>query len=161
MCRAFVNFWRICLGVNILINILSLGFFQQYRLLFLGFSNQLFLKSINDLLRFFTIISFLFWLLSYKSFTKNDGDLQPNYSLNICSFSFFSSFLTLFKNSSRNFNEDILRLIFAFLYFVGSVATSGSVAGSGISSRDGIFSTFFIGNNLLLKLLRIFFSCTR
>ena len=35
---------------------------------------------------------------------------------------------------------------------IGSVATSGSVAGS----RVGISSKFFIGNNLLLKLLRTY-----
>ena len=61
----------------------------------------------------------------------------------------FSSFLVLFKKSSHNFNEDILHLAFSF---VGSVATSGSVVGS----RVGILSEFFIGNNLLLKLLRTF-----
>ena len=45
-------------------------------------------------------------------------------------FNFFSSFLLSFKNSLRNFNQDILRLVFAFVAFVGSVATSGFVAGS-------------------------------
>ena len=47
----------------------------------------------------------------------------------------FSSFLISFKNFSCNFNEDIFRLVFAFvgfIAFIGSVATSGSVAGSGI-----------------------------
>ena len=38
----------------------------------------------------------------------------------------------------------------------GSVATSDSVAGSVHGSRDGILSKFFIGKNLLLKLLRTF-----
>ena len=46
---------------------------------------------------------------------------------------------------------------FTFVAFVGSVATSGSVEGSGVNSRVEILSTFFIANNLLLKLLRIFF----
>ena len=53
--------------------------------------------------------------------------IVPKYLLII----FFSSFSILFKNSSRNFNEDILRLVFAFAVFVAFVATSGSVAGSG------------------------------
>ena len=60
-------------------------------------------------------------------------------------------------------------LVFAFVAFVaivgsvttcgsvtGSFATSRSVAGSGVGSRLGILSKFFIGNNLLLKLLRTF-----
>ena len=38
----------------------------------------------------------------------------------------------------------------------GSFATSCSVAGSGVDSRAGILCKFFIGNNLLLKLLRTF-----
>ena len=33
------------------------------------------------------------------------------------------------NNCSDNFNESILRLVFAFAAFVGSVATSGSVSG--------------------------------
>ena len=39
----------------------------------------------------------------------------------------FSSFLISFKNSSRNFNGDILRLVFAFAFlaFVGCVAAYG------------------------------------
>ena len=73
-------------------------------------------------------------------------------SLSICSIIYFSSFLVLLKNSSRNFKEDILCLVFEFVAFVGFVATSGSVAGS----RVGILSQFFIRNNLLLKLLRTF-----
>ena len=39
----------------------------------------------------------------------------------------FSAFLNLFKNSLRDFNEDILRLVFAFVnyvVFLGSAATS-------------------------------------
>ena len=74
-----------------------------------------------------------------------------------------SSLLILFKNSSRNFNEDILRLVFVFVIFVatsGSVAISGSVAGPGVGSRVGILSKFFIENNLLLKLLKLF-SCSK
>ena len=82
----------------------------------------------------------------------------------------FSSFLVSLKTFSRNFNEDILRLVFTFVAFaavVGSVATSGSIAGSfpisgslfgsGVGSRVGILSIFFIGNNLLLKILKTFF----
>ena len=53
-----------------------------------------------------------------------------------------------------------MRLVFAFVGFVDSIATSGSAAGSatgsGVGSRVGILSKFFIGNNLLLKLLRTF-----
>ena len=59
-----------------------------------------------------------------------------------------------------------LSLVFAFFAFVGSVATSdvgfvatsavGSVATSGVGSRVGILSEFFIGSDLLLKLLRTF-----
>ena len=45
---------------------------------------------------------------------------------------------------------EIFRLVFAFVVFVGSVATSG------VGSRVGILSNFYIGNNLLLKLLRTF-----
>ena len=40
-----------------------------------------------------------------------------------------------------------MRLVFVFVAFVGSVATSGSV---------GTLSKFFIGNNMLLKLLITF-----
>ena len=82
----------------------------------------------------------------------------------------FSSFLVSLKTFSRNFNEDILRLVFTFVAFaavVGSVATSGSIAGSfpisgslfgsDVGSRVGILSIFFIGNNLLLKILKTFF----
>ena len=55
---------------------------------------------------------------------------------------------------------------FSFVDFVGSVAFSGSIAGPfassfsvadfGVGSRVGILSEFFIGNNMLLKLLRTF-----
>ena len=49
-----------------------------------------------------------------------------------------------------------MRFVFAFVFvaFVGSVSTSGvdSVATFGV----GILYKFFIGNNLLLKLLRTF-----
>ena len=69
----------------------------------------------------------------------------------------FFLILVLFKNSSRNFHEDILRLAFAFIAFV---ATSGSDASSaavsGLSSRVEMLSKSFIGNNLLLKLLITF-----
>ena len=57
-------------------------------------------------------------------------------------------------------------LVFAFVAFVGSAttsgsvggsfATSGSVPGSGIGSRVGILSKCIIRNNMLLK-LRLFF----
>ena len=43
-----------------------------------------------------------------------------------------------------------MRLVSAFVAFVGSVATSD------VDSRVGILSKFFIGNNLLLKVLRTF-----
>ena len=59
-----------------------------------------------------------------------------------------------------------MSLSFAFAVFLGSVATSGSVAGSfatsgsvagsSVASRVAILSKFFIGNNLFLKLLRTF-----
>ena len=91
-------------------------------------------------------------------------------SLNIGSFIFFSSFLISLKDFSWNFNVDILCLVFAFVAFfffffgsvaagasvAGSFATSGYVSGSGVGSCVGISSTFFIGSNVLLKLLRSF-----
>ena len=43
--------------------------------------------------------------------------------------SFFSLFMISINNCSDNFNENILRLVFAFAAFVGSVATSVSVSG--------------------------------
>ena len=65
----------------------------------------------------------------------------------------------LFSNFWLNFNEDIIRLVFGFAAFVGSVASSGSlsdyfaasafVAGSGV----GVLPKYFIGNNLRLNLL--------
>ena len=55
---------------------------------------------------------------------------------------FFPSFLISFTNISRNFKEDILRLVFGFVVFVGSAATYGSIAGpfgtSGSVSGSGI-----------------------
>ena len=60
---------------------------------------------------------------------------------------YFFSFLILFKNSSRNFSEDVLHLVFVFVAFV---ATSSSVAGSCVRSK------FFIENDLLSKLLKTF-----
>ena len=74
--------------------------------------------------------------------------------MNISSFIFFSSFLISFEKFSCHFNGDILNLIFDFAS--GSVANSGSVAGSGVGSCVENFSKLFIGNNLLLKLLRTF-----
>ena len=78
----------------------------------------------------------------------------------------FSSFLISLKKFSHNFNEEILHLVFALVAGSGSFATSGSVtgsfvtsgsvAGSGVGSCVVILSKFFIGNNLLLKLLRAF-----
>ena len=64
-----------------------------------------------------------------------------------------------FKTFLHNFDKHTLRSVFAFdafVSFVGSVATSGSVASSGVGSPVGILSKIFIGNNLLLKLLRTF-----
>ena len=44
-----------------------------------------------------------------------------------------------------------------FLYLVGSAASfAGCVAISGVGWRAGILSTFLIGNNLLLKILKTF-----
>lgn len=73
--------------------------------------------------------------------------------MNICLCIFFSSISISFKNLLRNFNENVLLLDFAFdavVDFVGSdaipgsttgpFATSGYVAGSGVSSRPGILS---------------------
>ena len=91
--NATSNLWRICLGVNILIcSTKSLGIslpfccliksriFSTILTIFFGFSFQRtsllvikFLKLINDLLIFLTIFPCLFWLSSYKSFTKNNG----------------------------------------------------------------------------------------
>ena len=44
---------------------------------------------------------------------------------------FSSLFMISINNSSNNFNENILRLVFAFVAFVGSVATCGCLAGVG------------------------------
>ena len=96
------------------------------------------------------------WLSSYNFFVKNDGEWYLKNYWNICSFIFFSSFLISFENSSRNFNGNILRLFFAFVAFLGSVATSGFVAGSGVGWRVGTLSKYFVWNNMLLKLSRIF-----
>ena len=61
----------------------------------------------------------------------------------------YASFLTTFNFFLRNYNGDILRLVFAFVAFVGSfpisgsaacsLATSGSAPGSGVDSRAGIY----------------------
>ena len=90
-------------------------------------------------------MSLLFWLFLYKSFTENDGDLSLKYSLIICSFIFFYSFLISFKVSSGNFNGDILRLVFAFDPFIvsGIVSDSGWNVDSNINSCVGILSNFF------------------
>ena len=87
-----------------------------------------------------------------------DSD-KKKWSLNICSFIFFSSFLILFKSPSGNFNENILRLVFAFVAFAatsGSVTDSFAPFGSVAGSFNGILFKFFIGNNLVLKL-----ACTK
>ena len=68
----------------------------------------------------------------------------------------FSSLLISFKIISCNFNEYVFHLSFAFIAFIGSAATSGSVASSGVGSSVEISSIFFVGNNLMLKLLRTF-----
>ena len=68
---------------------------------------------------------------------------------------FFFSFLILFSNSWDNFNEDVLHLVFAFVVFVVS-ASSASVATTCVGLCVGILSKYYIGNNLLLKLLRTF-----
>ena len=73
---------------------------------------------------------------------------------------FFSSFLISFKKFSRNFNDYILHLVCAFFAFLGFFATSGFAAGSGVVLRVEILSKLFLGNNLLLRLLRTF-SCTK
>ena len=57
---------------------------------------------------------------------------------------FFPSFLISFTNNSRNFKEDILRLAFAFVTFVGSAATYGSIAGP--SGTSGSVSGSGVGN---------------
>ena len=53
-----------------------------------------------------------------------------------------------------------MRLVLVFVAFVGSVAGSfyyfSFICDSGVSSRVAILSRLFTGNNLLLKLLRIF-----
>ena len=89
---------------------------------------------------------------------------------NICLFIFFPSFSVSFKNSSWNFNREILCLdlvllllcfFFSLLLLVlvlFSVATSGvdSITTFNVGLRVGILSNFFIRNNLLSKLLRTF-----
>ena len=63
-----------------------------------------------------------------------------------------------FKNSSGNFNRDILRL--AFLLFLVVQNTVGSGAGLGATSNAssgvGVLCGFFTGIFLLLKLSRTF-----
>ena len=62
-------------------------------------------------------------------------------SKSISSLISFSSAIISFMNSCYNLNLDSLCLV-------------GSGASSGLGSRIEILSKFFIGNNLLLKLLR-------
>ena len=66
----------------------------------------------------------------------------------------FEFYLKILHAIQKILNKDTLRLI--FVGFVGFVATSGSVADSGVGSQVEILSKFFIGNNLLLKLLKTF-----
>ena len=68
---------------------------------------------------------------------------------------FSSLFMISINNSSDNFNENILRLVFAFVAFVGSVATCGCLAGVGWHVR--ILSNFF----LEVFCLKIIFSLTK
>ena len=80
------------------------------------------------------------------------------YSLNISSFIFFPSFLISLRNSSRNFNGDILHLVFVFVAFV-TIVVSGvvQILVEMLSQMlIHVLSKLFIGNNLLLKLLRAF-----
>ena len=84
-------------------------------------------------MKYFTVLTFLVWFSSYKSFTKNNGAWYRKYSLNICSFIFFSLFLVQFKNFSRNFDEDMLLPDFAFL-----VLGAGLGVGLGAGSDVGI-----------------------
>ena len=63
---------------------------------------------------------------------------------NISSFISFSSAITSFTKSYCSLYLDF------FFRFVGSVASSG------VGSHVGILSKFFIGNSLLLKLLKNF-----
>ena len=86
LARAIGNLWSICLGVNILnplplCSLLKSSIFSTILTTFSRFSFpeislllKEFLKSINDLLRYSTTMSILFWLSSYKSLTKNEGD---------------------------------------------------------------------------------------
>ena len=136
--------------------LLKRGLFQTILITFLGFSFsgislplRKFVKLINDSLSYFTIMSFLIWLSSYKSLTKNDGTWYWKYSLNICSFTFFSSFLISFKNCLYNFDEHILHI-----HFAGCGSGSGaclSVA-SGFGLCFEVLFWYFLGNSLLLKL---------
>ena len=91
--NAVSNLWRICLGANILICstkswgsplpfccLINSRIFSTILTIFFEFSFEgtslllmKFLKLMNDLLIFFTILPCLFWLSSYKSFIKNNG----------------------------------------------------------------------------------------
>ena len=72
------------------------------------------------------------------------------------------------NNCSDNFNENILRLVFAFAAFVGSVATSVSVSGfvatcgclAGVGWHVRILSNFFLEVFCFL-VLKIIFSLTK
>ena len=97
-----------------------------------------FLKSFNPLLIIFTNFSFLVCLALIKSFTRNNRYRYLKY-LTLDTLSAIISFI----NSCCNFNQD-------FLCFFGSGASSG------VGSRVKILFRFFIGNNMLLKLLRTF-----
>ena len=71
----------------------------------------------------------------------NFFSIVPHYSFS-CYLSFSSAIIS-FINFSCSFNLD-------FFCLVGSVPTSG------VGSRAGLLCKFFIGNNMLLKLLRTF-----
>ena len=89
-------------------------------------------------------ISFLACVALIKSFAKNDGFLYLKYSQNISSFISFTLAIISLIHFRCYFNLD-------FLFLVGVFSAAGSVAGPGVGSRVGILSTFFIGNNLLLR----------
>ena len=50
----------------------------------------------------------------------------------------------------------LLVLLILLIFFVDAVSKYGSVAGSGVGSRVGVLSKFFIGKNLYLRLLKTF-----
>ena len=112
-----------------------------------SFSGISFLKvacliSINLSLTFFAYWSFLDCVALIKSCATNDEFWYLKYFQNILSFVSFSL--------ARFFPQ----VIFAF--WLRCLVLVHSLVGFSIDSRTGILSNFFIGNNLLLKLLRTF-----